>query len=505
MPSDQLAEFLAPGTVTIELPANTALMPQAQLLFAFAVNLLARLYPVVQRLEITLPPATPILFEPPRWVAPSLEQHVVALLKALRPPVRWVIGNAPSERRNCTLVIGTATRTGEQTVFAGSDGWIARISAAAPVLTSPEPNPIGAYAAACLATSEVCKRLLVPHRDLFPGVPIVPSEDPLSFSAFTYRVDEQGPNPPFPARLHLGRLTLVGVGAGGGSFAHTLASARQLTGAMTVIEPDVVTDTNLNRLVMADAEDVATKRQKAAIVKPLFWASPELGVRPLAMPYARAASVLQPEDYRYVVAAVHSREARRQLQYETPMVIWDAAATDHGDFYVWRMVLGTTLCMHCKHPIGTDDPEQQQAQQLATLLGLDVPSWLRKVRDNEPFTLEEVGRISAHVGRAVRDYALPEAGQHFGDWFAEQCGRLKLPALDEEVPIPFAPVIAGVLLAGEVIKERLFPAHVLDSCYWNTLLGRFMRRNVPHRRVLRADCPFCHDPTYLRQYARRWA
>ena len=94
--------------------------------------------------------------------------------------------------------------------------------------------------------------------------------------------------------------------------------------------------------------------------------------------------------------------------------------------------------------------------------------------------------------------------QRYGDWEASQCGRLPLPEDDEEIPIPFSPVMAGVLLAGEVIKEHYFPDAVLDSCYWNTLLGQFMPYNQAVRKLPRSGCCFCSDSDYLAQYNRRW-
>jgi hypothetical protein len=100
--------------------------------------------------------------------------------------------------------------------------------------------------------------------------------------------------------------------------------------------------------------------------------------------------------------------------------------------------------------------------------------------------------------------AAPRPGQRFNDWEQEQCGKLALPEADDEVPIPFAPVMAGVLLAGEVVKQRCFPEHTLDSRYSNTLMGKFMVRSRPFRRTPRESCSFCHDPIYLSQHARRW-
>lgn len=41
-------------------------------------------------------------------------------------------------------------------------------------------------------------------------------------------------------------------------------------------------------------------------------------------------------------------------------------------------------------------------------------------------------------------------------------GGFPLPNKDEEVPISFAPVIAGVLAAREIIKEHYFSGHDLE-------------------------------------------
>lgn len=186
------------------------------------------------------------------------------------------------------------------------------------------------------------------------------------------------------------------------------------------------------------------------------------------------------------------------------MVLWDAGATEQGEFFLWRMILGKTECMHCKHPAGEADPEREKARQLTELLGLDVDRWLQKVRENERFEAKEIATIRAHLGDKDVPFALPSPGQRYGDWEASQCGHLHLPEADEEIPIPFAPVMAGVLLAGEIIREHCFSAAVLDSYYWNTLLGRFMIRNQPYRRHPRPECSFCHDEAYLAQYQRRW-
>lgn len=498
-----LSDVLAPGRVAVVLDPAIAGEPQAQLVFSFAVNLLARLYPIVQSLEVVAPPVA-VRTRLPRWTGITVDEHARHLLDAVNPPVRWTVVGRRQGDADCALVVGTASTGATAIVFVGSDGWLARVSPTGPVPLTPRVNPVGAYAAACLGVGEVCKRLLAPHRELFEGTPIIPIEGPLTFSTFTYHADAAGPNPDLPAAVDLQRLTLVGVGAGGGALAFTLASLPDLRGILRLIEPDEVIDPNLNRYVWADAGDALAGREKAKVAAALFDGLPHVTAMADPRPYHDAAPTLAAGDYRYVVAAVHSREARRELQLETPMVLWDAGATDHGEFFVWRMTLGATECMYCKHPSGQGDPERDKAVQLAHLLGLGIETWIGKVRDNEVFREDEVAVIADRAAMSGISIELPKPGQRYSDWEQAQCGKLRLPEVDDEIPFACAPVMAGVLLAGEVIKEHYFPEGVLDSYYWNTLLGCFMIRNQPRRRAPRNDCAFCHDEAYLAQHRRRW-
>ncbi len=47
--------------------------------------------------------------------------------------------------------------------------------------------------------------------------------------------------------------------------------------------------------------------------------------------------------------------------------------------------------------------------------------------------------------------------------------------------------MAGILLAGEIVRELSFPDNVLNSYYFNTLLGNFMRKLVPNRKQPKSD------------------
>jgi hypothetical protein len=496
--------LLAPGRVAICLGMDVAMKPQAQALFSFAVNLLARLHPVVQDLRVIVPRNVTSGVRFPRWHADTFEKHIGLFLQSLQPPLSWTVQPEPTGGSEVILAVGSCQPLGEAVVSAGSDGWDVFLSPSGVVPVGERFNPVGAYAAACIAVGEVWKRLLFPHREMFEGRPIVPLSSPLVFSTFTYRAFASEPNPPIDSALDLCRLTMIGLGAGGGATAFTLASLPNVKGLINLIEPDSIVDTNLNRYVFSDLCDAARGKTKVQVVEEFLGRFTGLTVRPFPKAFGEVASSLAMEDYRHIVAAVHSREARREVQYETPYVLWDGGASEDGEFFIWRLVLGSTECMWCKHPPGEGDVEQQKAAQLAKLLGLNAETWLRKLRDNEPFGSEEVSAIRRSLEGQELSFDLPSAGQRFGDWEASQCGRLRFPEVDEEIPVPFAPVMAGVLLAGEIIKEHAFPGAVLNSYYWNTLVGQFMQRNRPWRRLPRPDCSFCRDQTYLSQYQKRW-
>ena len=500
-----LAKVLAPGRVGVVLAPEAAATPQGQLLFSFVVNLMARLYPVVQQLDIFTGRDHQLLAPVPRWNGETLSAHLETMLNAICPPVKWCLRGGSSTVGSETveiLVVGHMRRNGS--VYIGCDGWDVCVSSDNPHRVSSGSNPVSINAAACLGVSEVFKRLLVRHSDLFSDVPVVPLSGDLTFSTLTYKVGEGQFNPPCPEIIELGRLTLVGLGAGGGATAYTLASVSGLRGHINVIEPDEIIEPNLNRYVFADAGDALNERKKSDIVADLLGSRPSISLSTFSKPFSEVVPNLQVEDFQQVSAAVHSRAARREIQYETPRVLWDAAASGDGEFRVWRHIFGQSDCMFCKHPSGEHDPERTKASQLAEALGLSEEILLDKISNNGMFTSGDCEVIRAHVV-GTQEFDLPWPNQRLDDWESGQCGKLHLSVIDHDVPIPFSPVMAGVLIAGEIIKEQVFPKLVLDSYYFNTLLGSFMTRMVPNRRNPRASCEHCADADFQDQYKRRWS
>ena len=176
--------------------------------------------------------------------------------------------------------------------------------------------------------------------------------------------------------------------------------------------------------------------------------------------------MLVPEELERVVAAVHSREARRAIQMETPRTIWDAGATETGEFWVWRVLFGQSECLACRFRQDDRNPERTKALQLSQVLGLMQDDWLAKLRNNARFTEEDVKSIQLFTGDAITTFALPRVGQRFGDWEVEQCGKLMLPDVEDEIPIPFARSWPGCLLPARSSSTRCF-----QSLHWIPATG----------------------------------
>lgn len=497
-----LPRLLAPGRVGLVLAGADAVSPQAQLAFTFALNLLARLYPAVQILEIAAAPV-PLSVRLPRWSAVSVREHAQRFMQRLQPPLRhWSLVDTPSASAEC-LVVGS-DRVRHSAVYLASDGWQVWLSPSEPPSRGVRLNPIGAYCAACLGVAEIWKRLCLRHRELFRGVPIALQQDTLSLSTYTLSRDPEAPNPDLPDLVDLRRLTMVGLGAGGAAAAYSLASLPALAGTVTLVEPDLLTDTNLNRYCAADRHDVAGP--KTAVMASILRSHPRLMTRLVQMPFEEACAQrdLDATDYEWVLAGVDSAEARRHIQYETPKVLWDMAAAADGEVRVWRMALGETECMLCKHP-RDDDPERRTAERIAAAIGLDPDLVHRKMASNGLFTQAEVDRIRLARSGEPDTLRLPHVGEPFSDWRMDHCGRHQFAGQEEGVPIPFAPVLAGVIAAGEVLKEHLFPDAVLRSRLMTSVLGRpfascrAIEFRPPHR-----GCRLCTDQAMLNQYRRRW-
>jgi molybdopterin/thiamine biosynthesis adenylyltransferase len=494
-----------PRSVLVRVSPGASSNPSGQMLTTFTINMIIRLFPVVTKVYLQLPQDAKLSHNIPKWQGKTLLSSIKAVYESVKPPVKLMINTKPNENDICCHVtIGSGSPIKAPGIWAGSDNWVACLSSSGSQPISSENNPVGAYAAATIAVSEIWKRILTPLQNKIKTINIRPLEGSLNFSTYNYTFSGNHDNPPLPGNIKIDRLTMIGLGAGGGAAAYTLASITNLQGIITLIDPDEIESSNLNRYVFAGNDDAKRKKSKVDCINELFFQNSNIRVKPLYDAYSKARGEMKAKDYKFIVSAVDNRKTRRDIQYETPGVILDAAATEQGDFYIWRMIFGETECMFCKHPQNDKDPEVEQSRQLSEKLGLHPEAWHKKTGNNEAFTEEEIKIIFEKLRGKKEQFDMPEVGQRFQEWFKKNCGRLELPEIDGEIPIPFAPVMAGILQAGEVLKYHLFPKKVLKGYYWNTLSAHMNPRILPRLNRPKEGCKFCGDKVFLDQYKRRW-
>ena len=494
-----------PRSVLIRVSPEASINPTGQMITGFTINMLIRLFPIVTDIFLECPRDEFITGHMPNWHGDTLLRKIESMYESVQPKARLLI-NSKVQKNGISshITIGSEERLNKPGIWVGSNLWLANVSSLGPQFLCPDINPVGAYTAATLAVSETWKRILLPIQDKIHSIRITPLDGAMSFSTFDYSLNKSSKNPILPKEIDIDCLTMIGLGAGGGAAAYTLASLADVKGMVTLIDPDEIEASNLNRYVYADHHGADLKKKKVLCIKELFSKFRNLKIRTFSEPFLSVQKNLKIEDYKQVVAAVDNRKTRREIQYQTPEVILDAAATEKGDFFIWRMILGQTECMLCKHPESHEDVERIQAEQLSMVFGLTPEIWYRKTGNNDVFSGKEVDEIAIATAASNLKISLPEPAQRFQEWFQKNCGRFMLPEIEGEIPIPFAPVMSGILQAGEVIKRNSFPDSALNGYYWNTLTARFNPHIKPQIKKPKEDCIFCHDDSFVEQYKRRW-
>jgi hypothetical protein len=484
-------------TVSVAEPANE----NCQHVLFTTVNLLARLHPIVGEVVVALPRDADREVHVSGADTGTVGESVAELDALIGSPVT-VRQTVETDGADATLHLGTGASGA--TVSVGSDGWLVHVATdgtATPF--GDQVNPVGSYAAACMGVAEVFKAVLresVGEESIRGRLTPVES---VTFSTYDYSVDRASPaNPELPDIVNLHNLNVVGVGAGGGALVQTLSALDAVRGTIRLVDSDEVSASNLNRYIWAYRRDVGS--MKAEVGKRVVVnAHPALtfSVQAHPEPYIQFSDRVDSDTLELVVSAVDTVRARKQIQWDFPETVLDAATNQQGDYVVLRVAFGEGQCLACKHQ-GRQDGVEREMSVLSEQIGLDTETLVEMNTDNAAFTREQVDRVAEYVDGDA-DITVPEPGERFSDWFRLHCGHIDLGGADMEVPVPFLPVTAGVLLAGEVIKKRHFPDAVVDNRFTHNMLGvpveGMHRFTNPH-----PDCEVCGDSDAVARYEEKW-
>ena len=408
---------------------------------------------------------------------------------------RSSLGLGGGGEAEATVVFGGGKISGARNaLYVGSSGWSSYLSRSCPCPWVPAvPNALGAMHAGALAAGEVFKTL-------------VPGAEPaahLEYDLATHgSAGQPVTDPPVPDAVDLGDLAIVGCGAIGQALCCALAGAARLEGRITLIDHDRLEESNEQRYLTAFKETRDAPKTRCA-GEVLSARSPQLHVDEVTEPYeAYAAS----RDVRFpeMAVCVDNALTRILVQGALPRVLWNGwTDVERGSlrYGVGRHSLaGDLACLACCYlPRGSPDGADLDAAK--TGLGRDRIMEIRG--SGEPCDmalLREVARKGRVRLRSIRRFE----GRPFDDLLHGDCGvyRQGPGETAAATPAPHQPVLAGILLASQLVLERIAPGSALRS------VSDFEALGEPGRMCLfnsarRPEC-FCGDPVYRRAYEQKW-
>ena len=395
---------------------------------------------------------------------------------------------------NACLTIGTdAPGVDAPTIYAGCDGWSARVGTAGPYGTSDLGNPFGAGFAACLATANLFRLLFFPKGSALVDADISFPSDGSSFPQF---METELTDP----------LVLVGVGAVGNSAAWALART-PLSGLVYLVDPQTIDLSNLQRYVLCERGDEGCV--KVDIVGKEFRGALQ------ALPFQGTwASFLGAKGYKWerVLVALDSAHDRRAVQGSLPRWIVNGW-TQVGDLGVSsHSFLGEHACLACLYlPTQKSQNEDQIISE-----GLKVPELQERVRfllgsgqGTDRALCEAIASawnvpaktLDPYVDRPIREL-----------WVEGVCGGGIIPLGEAgqaprelQVPLAFQSGLAGVLLAAEAVRDVLN-----DGVQRRTLVRRLdVLRPLgdpspqPALKAGRGNC-ICEDREFIAAYQAKY-
>jgi hypothetical protein len=494
-----------PFRVRLQADRKFADSPNGQYALALSLNVLSRFHPIVTDLDIFVDSSLQLKTSIPLLQGGSLEASLSHLVDRLGSPVRTSF-NPQASKCDALLSVGNTDSAHEFKITIASDGWNAFVAKddLSSIPSSNVGNPIGAYVSACLGSGEIFKRAFCLKGDTLLGARtaydprhrVKRLEGTLSFSALDYGINsDHSPNPSLPEIVDVGDVCIAGVGAGGGACAYSLASVSQVVGHLILIDPDEVRISNLNRYVYALKADGAESVSKVFAAAKLF-GSRRVAVTAFAGPYLDFIKTWKQGFGDLVISTVDTAQARRDIQWDIPRIILDAASTG-TEYYVMRVDLGEGPCLECTHEPSEDSLEAF----LSRIIGLSSEEILELRRGNGRFTSNHIAKMrSACQSNAI---PVPQIGEVFSDWLANHCGEMKLQSQHLTVPLPHATIMPGILLAGEVIKERYFPAYRISNTFFHDVFS-MPNKSYGYHNARRPSCQFCGDASVMNRYHQKY-
>jgi len=480
------ADVLETRTVGVFFDPEAAHIFEAKISLELIINLLARLYP---RLAIVASPGP----------ARDFRLELIRIAREINPQIE--ILESLSHIAICVVVGNTIPTTSGVVVYAGSRGWIARMSTQGPVSSGNSANPFGASAAGCIAVANVFRYLF---SDQLENAAL---DKLVSLSLIDQDPRAQNPTNPTLKNINLGETHLVGIGAIGNGAVWVLRRARMLEGVLHLIDHESVELSNLQRYALATQSDLGAAKVGMASTK---WQS-DIVVKAHELRWDAYLEQRGDWNLERVAVAVDSASDRCAVQSSLPRVIANAWTRGSNLGISRHRFLGQQACLMCLYlPEGKTKNEDEL---IAEAIG--IPEAVREVRqllnDGNPVERNFIDRI-AEALKIDPSGLFPFVGKPIRQFYSEAiCGGTVLRLTSQtrsnsvEVPTAFQSALAGILLAAEIVidAEHFRPVEVATTTQIDLLRPIGDVLSVPAAKSPTGKC-ICQDPTYISAYQTKY-
>jgi hypothetical protein len=485
---DAFGRLLEAEQVAIAFDTRASGTHEGETTLELLVNLLSRLFP---RLVLAADES-------------SLRTRLESLARSINPSIE--ITSRPisqflesTDVTVCVCIGNTAIRPARGTVIhAGSEGWSARLSDSKPVGCGDSRLPFAASAAACLAAGNVFRTVFrdqIQHADLDREVEWSLVQDISAIQATKKDLGE----------VDLGETFLVGLGAIGSATTWTLARMSDLVGDLHLIDPEIITDDNLQRYVIADWS--TRSREKCGVAQDALRVHQVLRVHSHVMSWGNYLAERDNWHLARVAVAVDSARARCEIQASLPRWIANAWTQPSDLGLSCHRVSSTDACLACLYwPTQTVKNETQLVAEAIGFVGREIEV-SAMLRSNLPVGDAVLQQIASSVGVPFEAIA-PFTNKPLRAFYSEAvCGgivfRLQANGAcppEFDVPMTFQSALAGVLLASAIILDATGTSPALNrKLVINVLRPLAAERIVPIAKDQARPC-VCNDVDFVAKY-----
>lgn len=456
------------------------------------VRLIARLYPKINFID--LDGYDSALISKLTKLALSINSKI-EIVKG-EPTLLIVIGSKEAERKITQGPI----------YYIGSDNWLAKFSIENPVQIGDSKNPLGAGIAACIGVANI-------FRFIFSDFLNSPEHDEdVCLSLVSLDIDNTNPDPKTKS-LDLGDIQLAGFGAIGNGFVWALSKSPWLKGILTIVEPQTLELSNLQRYVLAEERHV--NKSKLNIAEEALKGS-KIKLVQKQMNWAQYLNQDNSWDNGTVIVAIDNAEDRIGIQASLPQEIINAYTENnvigisrHPDFV-------SKPCLVCLYmPSGKRKSYSQEVSD-----NLNLPQLERQIRDYIFYNKVADDQLLGWVSEANKiDFSelVKFKGIPVQEFYSRVvCGGTLMQLRNEEglvehieAPLAFQSAMAGILqLAELVIQKAGFRKKQLDNISQFYPLSPVKSGSNPYNHSFPKDnsgrC-ICGDKDFINEYQNKWS